>query len=109
MNGYVFAWDLANCLDQSCGPEKLCLRAHNAMDPNLYCKDADKILYQVHLETAVMIQVRSFVSFNGFAVIMFNFQVAGTNGRIVISDFWDWDSHDVFQLESYVHSERAQS
>ena len=26
MEGYVFAWDLKNCLDGSCGPEKLCLR-----------------------------------------------------------------------------------
>ena len=58
--GYVFAWDLTNCLDQSCGSEKLCMRAHNAMDPELYCKDADKIVYGVHLETAAMIQVAEF-------------------------------------------------
>ena len=38
VEGYVYAWDLANCLDPGCGPEKLCLRAHNAMDPDLYCK-----------------------------------------------------------------------
>ena len=62
MEGYVFAWDLANCLDQACGPDKLCLRAHNAMDPELYVKEADKIVYNVHLETAVMIQVSPFMS-----------------------------------------------
>ena len=38
VEGYVYAWDLDNCLDPGCGPEKLCLRAHNAMDPDLYCK-----------------------------------------------------------------------
>ena len=27
MEGYVFAWDFNNCLDSSCGPEKLCLRS----------------------------------------------------------------------------------
>ena len=27
MEGYVFAWDLANCLDPECGSEKLCLRS----------------------------------------------------------------------------------
>ena len=27
MEGYVFAWDLANCLDPQCGSEKLCLRS----------------------------------------------------------------------------------
>ena len=26
MEGFVFAWDLANCLDPQCGSEKLCLR-----------------------------------------------------------------------------------
>ena len=56
--GYVFAWDLRNCLDPAAGPDKLCLRAHNAMDPNVYCKDSEKIVYGVHLEQAVMIQVQ---------------------------------------------------
>ena len=32
-------------------------RAHNAMDPNVYCKDTEKIVYGVHLELAVQIQV----------------------------------------------------
>ena len=47
----LFVWIISNT--SSC-------RAHNAMDPSLYCKDSDKIVYQVHLETAVMIQVRQF-------------------------------------------------
>lgn len=38
VEGYVYAWDLPNCLDQNCGPQDLCLRAHNAMDPDVYCK-----------------------------------------------------------------------
>ena len=29
MEGFVFAWDLANCLDPQCGSEKLCLRSVN--------------------------------------------------------------------------------
>jgi hypothetical protein len=30
MEGYVYAWDLANVLDPACGPDKLCLRSiHN--------------------------------------------------------------------------------
>ena len=28
MQGYVFAWDIQNILDPSCGPDKLCLRSH---------------------------------------------------------------------------------
>ena len=56
--GYVYAWDLKHCLDSSKGPESLCLRAHNAMDPDVYCKDPEKIVYAVHLETAAMIQVQ---------------------------------------------------
>ena len=28
-------------------------------------------------------------------------QVAGGTGRIVVSDFWDYDGPDEFQLESY--------
>lgn len=83
VEGYVYAWDLDNCLDPGCGPEKLCLRAHNAMDPDLYCKDSEKIVYSVHLEPAAMVQV------------------AGGTGRIVVSDFWDYDGPDEFQLESY--------
>ena len=27
MEGYVFAWSLQNCIDQTCGPDKLCLRS----------------------------------------------------------------------------------
>ena len=38
IEGFVYAWDMKNCLDPTCGPEKLCLRAHNAMDPDIYCK-----------------------------------------------------------------------
>ena len=98
VEGYVYAWDLANCLDPACGPENLCLRAHNAMDPDVYCKvqtldrllcdnmnvqDTEKNVYAVHLETAAMIQV------------------AGGTGRIVVSDFWDNDAFDSFQLESF--------
>ena len=100
VEGYVYAWDLPNCLDQNCGPQDLCLRAHNAMDPDVYCKvqkiikclwrvdilgiqDTEKNVYSVHLETAAMIQV------------------AGGTGRIVISDFWDYDAFDSFQLESF--------
>ena len=85
IEGYVYAWDMANCLDKAAGPEKLCLRAHNAMDPDVYCKNDEKIVYSVHLEPAAMVQV------------------AGGTGRIVVSDFWDYDAFDVFQLESYVH------
>ena len=85
IEGYVYAWDLANCLDPTCGPEKLCLRAHNAMDPDIYCKDTEKIVYDCHLERAAMIQV------------------AGGTGRIVLCDFWDYDAYDAFQLESFVH------
>ena len=99
VEGYVYAWDLPNCLDPACGPENLCLRAHNAMDPDVYCKveivwrtnclafyvsqDTEKIVYSVHLEPAAMIQV------------------AGGTGRIVVSDFWDYDGFDEFQLESF--------
>jgi hypothetical protein len=31
-------------------------------------------------------------------------QVAGATGRIVVSDFWDYDGHDTFQLESFRHA-----
>ena len=85
IEGYVYAWDVENCVDPAAGPEKLCLRAHNAMDPDVYCKSDEKIVYSVHLEPAAMVQV------------------AGGTGRIVVSDFWDYDAFDVFQLESYVH------
>jgi len=87
IEGFVYAWDMKNCLDPTCGPEKLCLRAHNAMDPDIYCKDTEKIVYEVYLETAVQIQV------------------AGGTGRIVVGDFWDYDAPDSFQLESFVHSQ----
>ena len=46
-------------------------------------QDTEKNVYSVHLETAAMIQV------------------AGGTGRIVISDFWDYDAFDSFQLESF--------
>ena len=58
VEGYVYAWDLGHCLDPAKGPDSLCLRAHNAMDPDVYCKDTEKNVYAVHLETAAMIQVR---------------------------------------------------
>ena len=32
-----------------------------------------------------------------------------TMGRIVVSDFWDHDGYDIFQLESYVHETKASS
>ena len=57
VGGYGYAWDLSNCLDPTKGPDSLCLRAHNAMDPDVYCKDTEKNVYAVHLETAAMIQV----------------------------------------------------
>ena len=69
------------------------------MDPNVYCKDSEKTVYEVHLETAIMIQLQLFI-------LNQMFKVAGSNGRIVISDFWDFDGYDVFQLESYVHQDR---
>ncbi|XP_023327038.1 F-box/WD repeat-containing protein lin-23 [Eurytemora carolleeae] len=89
--GYVYAWSLENCLDTSIGPDKLCLRAHNAMDPSVWMKDSQKSVYAVHLEAAVQIQV------------------AGATGRIVVSDFWDYDCKDFFQLESYFHNEKSSS
>ena len=46
-------------------------------------QDTEKNVYDVHLETAAMIQV------------------AGGTGRIVVSDFWDNDAFDSFQLESF--------
>ena len=35
----------------------LTYRAHNAMDPNVFCKNSEKIVYEVHLEAAVQVQV----------------------------------------------------
>ena len=60
-------------------------RAHNAMDPDIMVKDSEKIVYGVHLERGAMVQV------------------AGTTGRIVLQDFYDYTAPDIFQLESYVH------
>ena len=103
----MFAWDLRNCLDPAAGPDKLCLRAHNAMDPNVYCKDSEKIVYGVHLEQAVMIQVQQKQKQpNVHHKLM---QAAGSTGRVVVSDFWDFDTYDTYQLESYVHDQPAQS
>ena len=31
IEGYVYAWSLENCLDQTMGPDKLCLRYHRAI------------------------------------------------------------------------------
>ena len=52
-------------------------------------KDSEKIVYAVHLERGAMVQV------------------AGTTGRIVVQDFYDYTAPDIFQLESYVHSTPA--
>jgi hypothetical protein len=38
------------------------------------------------------------------AIFLLFVQVAGATGRIVVSDFWDYDGHDTFQLESFRHA-----
>ena len=57
MEGYVFAWDLDNVKDPEVGSDKLCMRAHNAMDPVVFDRNTEKPVYGVHLEKAAMIQV----------------------------------------------------
>ena len=65
------------------------------------CKpqDSEKIVYSVHLEPAAMVQVR--LDTWHVAGWPGHVQVAGGTGRIVVSDFWDYDGPDEFQLESY--------
>ena len=87
--GYVFVWDLEICLDESAGPEKLCMRGHNAVP--ILMNDDEKTVFSVYLEPGAMIHV------------------GGSSGRIVLSDFWNHDGEDEFQLESYVHDKRAVS
>ena len=57
MEGYVSAWDLDNVKDPEVGSDKLCMRAHNAMDPVVFDRNTEKPVYGVHLEQASMIQV----------------------------------------------------
>ena len=57
MEGYVFAWDLQNVRDPEVGSDRLCMRAHNAMDPVVFDRNTEKPVYGVHLEQAAMIQV----------------------------------------------------
>ena len=87
--GYVFVWDLQICLDESAGPGKLCMRGHNAVP--ILMNDDEKTVFSVYLEPGAMIHV------------------GGSSGRIVLSDFWNHDGEDEFQLESYVHDKRAVS
>ncbi|XP_059090566.1 F-box/WD repeat-containing protein 11-like [Tigriopus californicus] len=82
--GYVFIWSLPNCVDDSKGPDKLCWRAHNAIDSDRPMKEPHRAVYGVHMENGVLITL------------------AGQNGRIGVQDFWDNIGPDVFKLESYV-------
>jgi len=84
MEGYVFAWDLENVRNPEVGSDRLCMRAHNAMDPVVFDRNTEKPVYGVHLEQAAMIQV------------------AGCTGRVVVHDFWQYDSYDTFGLEAYM-------
>ena len=87
--GYVFIWDLEACLDTNMGPDKLCMRGHNAVP--ILMKDEEKTVFSVHLEQGAMVHV------------------GGSSGRIVLSDFWKHDGQDEFQLESFVHDSLAVS
>lgn len=82
--GYVFIWSLSNCVDDSKGPDKLCWRAHNAIDSDRPMKEPHRAVYGVYMENGVLITL------------------AGQNGRIGVQDFWDNIGPDVFKLESYV-------
>ena len=59
MEGYVFAWDLDNVRDPEVGSDRLCMRAHNAMDPVVFDRNTEKPVYGVHLEQAAMVQVET--------------------------------------------------
>ena len=62
MEGYVFAWDLDNVRDPEVGSDRLCMRAHNAMDPVVFDRNTEKPVYGVHLEQAAMVQVGSLLA-----------------------------------------------
>ena len=62
MEGYVFAWDLENVCNPEVGSDRLCMRAHNAMDPVVFDRNTEKPVYGVHLEQAAMIQVKPLVA-----------------------------------------------
>ena len=79
MEGYVFAWDLENVrnpevgsfiyfagvtLGLQVGSDRLCMRAHNAMDPVVFDRNTEKPVYGVHLEQAAMIQVGNLLRYS---------------------------------------------
>ena len=50
MQGYVFAWDIQNILEPSCGPDKLCLRSHpNPPFHFLYLHFSPRLNFFLHL------------------------------------------------------------
>ena len=100
MEGYVFAWDLDNVKDPKVGSDKLCMRAHNAMDPVVFDRNTEKPVYGVHLEQASMIQV--YDPNSKVQTLLSMYKVAGCTGRIVVHDFWQYDSYDTFGLEAYM-------
>ena len=80
MEGYVFAWDLENVRNPEVGStmhsgeesnkstqvgsDRLCMRAHNAMDPVVFDRNTEKPVYGVHLEQAAMIQVGTLLRYS---------------------------------------------
>ena len=85
---------------------------HNETDPVVFDRNTEKPVYGVHLEQAAMIQVgiqikmqiqlQMQIQIQRQIQMQKQTQVAGCTGRVVVHDFWQYDSYDTFGLEAYM-------